>query len=317
MKIIKLTLAVVIFTSLNLCALSVNAGIDKTLMVNNNYVPLMGSVYQLNNNPNLSYTWKEGSTVISTHRHAYYKPTTVGTHTLTFVATNGSGATAQSTVKITATAVPANLLNGLVAHYQFDENMNDSSSLSNAPAVVQGTVSYMYGRIGYASWFNAGQDKITLSSINKFVENKNKFTISYWVLPLSTKVQSYLSKRAVCTFGDAFDMRGKGNRIGFENTNPNPSHKTVKGTLLNLNTWTLVTVIKNGNKITLYENGIKQGSYTTAKISFLAGDLSFSKSPCVGVDGTFRLNGAIDDFRIYNRELSVSEMQQLHTLPLQ
>jgi hypothetical protein len=79
------------------------------------------------------------------------------------------------------------------------------------------------------------------------------------------------------------------------------------------NTWYSVAVVKNGTNIQTYLNGSATGSYTgginylltTNQVNrlFIGNDI---QSP------SHFMNGAMDDFRIYNRAISAAEVLALH-----
>ena len=104
-------------------------------------------------------------------------------------------------------------------------------------------------------------------------------------------------------------MRGRAS-INFENTN-GPSSHSIR-TAMETENWKLITVVKNNNRHTIYENGIKKDSRKMQTATYSFGDLAFSNSPCIGVDGTNRYLGFLDDLRIYNRALTLTEIQQLY-----
>ncbi|CAF0856008.1 unnamed protein product [Rotaria sordida] len=93
-----------------------------------------------------------------------------------------------------------------------------------------------------------------------------------------------------------------------------------QGVILPLNTWTHIAIVYlNTNGFRLFINGqlidAVSGSMTTNQFSLYitlgnnSPGLSISSSSCVSstvVAGPYR--GAIDEFRIYNRELDVQEL---------
>jgi membrane-bound inhibitor of C-type lysozyme len=75
----------------------VNAGDDKTIMVNNS-VTLYGS--GSDSDGSVTFEWKKGNTVLGTSATLTYTPTSVGTDTLTLTVTDNDGATASDSVEI-------------------------------------------------------------------------------------------------------------------------------------------------------------------------------------------------------------------------
>jgi hypothetical protein len=216
-------------------------------------------------------------------------------------------------------ALPSNstLNNGLVAHYPLDGNVRDIIALNDG-------VKYGSTPIGSRfATFNGTDDYIELAKANKFITNKPKFSISYWIRVKrpsnrqpSTRVSSFLSKRDQCGLESAFDMRGS-STINFENLDPN-DHKAIRGRL-HQDGWELITLVKTtgvgGRSIYKLYNHFGLASRLVFNYSdsiLKKGDLSLSNSPCIhSMDGTERFKGDIDDVRIYDRALSSDEVAVL------
>jgi len=209
---------------------------------------------------------------------------------------------------------PSTLNNGLVAHYPLDGNVRDIIGGNNGTKYGSSVIGSKFAT------FNGIDDYIELENANKFIAKKPEFTISYWVRvkrasngTMTTRINSFLSKRDRCGFESAFDMRGSSS-INFENLNPN-NHHAIRGRL-HQDGWELITLVKRTkegrSEYQLYTYfGLE--SYRMFNSSLLTeGILSISNSPCIhSTDGTERLLGDVDDIRIYNRALSSSEIALL------
>ena len=91
--------------------------------------------------------------------------------------------------------------------------------------------------------------------------------------------------------------------------NENGSLSFKSNTILNVNTWYLVTVTWDGVYLNYYLNGNPDGNITcTSSIP------SVSRSTFIGKveNNTAYFNGTLDDLRIYNRALSASEIDALY-----
>ena len=86
---------------------TVDAGSDETVQVNQS-VQLTGTVSSTNG-ANVTYVWKEGSTVLANTASFSYTPTAVGKHTLTFYVSDDEGNKDDDSLVVTATAVPNEL----------------------------------------------------------------------------------------------------------------------------------------------------------------------------------------------------------------
>ena len=79
-----------------------------------------------------------------------------------------------------------------------------------------------------------------------------------------------------------------------------------------LNTWAFYTLVWTGSGTTLYQNGVSIGTNGTAPaVSNIANAFVLGRQGSAA--GNF-FPGAIDDFRIYNRALSPTEVQALYHL---
>ena len=195
---------------------------------------------------------------------------------------------------------------GLVAHYPLNGNTID---------IIAGNNGAMYGSTPFGATyatFNGIDDYIEIPAANQFLENKVEWTISYWIRVNDTsRVHSFLSKRDYCSFENGFDMRGR-STINFENLKLT-QHKALHSPIWINEGWELITVVKSGNKYTIYADGTQQNVKTFTGSTFKSGDLSISNSPCItSTDGTERLIGDVDDLRIYNRALHSREILKLH-----
>lgn len=80
-------------------------------------------------------------------------------------------------------------------------------------------------------------------------------------------------------------------------------------TAMQINTWYLLTLVKDDKKVIFYVNGVAESSLPLTA----AGVLDANGSLFLGNDSnTNFMNGYLDDFRIYSRALSPAEVQQLY-----
>ena len=201
------------------------------------------------------------------------------------------------------------LTNGLVAHYPLNGDVIDIISGNNG--AMYGSISSGVAYRTYAT-LNGIDNYIEIPAANQFIENKAKWTISYWIrVNDNTTSHSFLSKRDYCGFENGFDMRGK-NIMKFENLKANQHGNLYTPISIRLG-WELITIVKNNDVYTSYANGIQQDRKTFLNSTFTNGDLSISNSPCItSPDGTERLKGDVDDLRIYDRVLHAREILILY-----
>ncbi|MEO8616839.1 MAG: LamG-like jellyroll fold domain-containing protein [Luteolibacter sp.] len=152
------------------------------------------------------------------------------------------------------------------------------------------------------------------------VSTLGDFTISTWV-----KLNSVSNWTRIFDFGSGTGtymyltpQNGSTGKIGYAILTRGGSEQQISGgSPLQTGTWTHVAVTLSGSTGTLYVNGVSVGTNPsmTAKPSALAGTpqnyigrSQFSADPY--------LDGAVDEFRIYNRALSLAEIQSLAIPPV-
>jgi hypothetical protein len=195
---------------------------------------------------------------------------------------------------------------GLVAAYGFDENagmtVSDASGNSN-----QGTVSgatWVAGKYGSSLRFNGTSALVTVPDSNS-LDVATAFTIQAWVYPTaSNNWRTVVMKDAPSGLAYAIYSHNNGNRpAGYIRTGTDVA---VNGSAaLALNTWSHVALIYNGSTLRLYVNGVQRGSRTTTgAVPATAGNLTIGGNMAWGE----YFAGSIDEVRIYNRALSVTEI---------
>jgi hypothetical protein len=215
------------------------------------------------------------------------------------------------------------LTNGLVAYYPFDGNASDASGNGN-DGTAQHTASATdrFGRANGALAFNG----INVSSNASLVVVSNAlinlgqagYTINLWFMP------SNITQVTRTLFGNGNTTTGL--EVGFNNENepgtidffvgPGDAfwsslnnHSPVMG--FETGQWYSVSLTKSNLTYSLYINGQLQ---TQVDVPAAAG-YDYLIQPVIGAyypNGNQAFTGNIDDVRIYNRTLSLSEVQQLY-----
>jgi fibronectin type 3 domain-containing protein len=226
-------------------------------------------------------------------------------------ATNAKGESPNSNE---ATAAVADLM----LHLRFDENSGttaaDTSGNGHDAALVSGPT-FAAGKLGNALGLaKASSQYATLPA--GVVSTVNDFTISAWVKPTTLDQWARVFDFGTGTTNYMFltTRAGTGKpRFAFK-VNGAAEQGVDSSVALAVDTWSHVAVTLSGNTMTLYVNGAAVGTNTnvTARPSQLGnttqndlGKSQFAPDPY--------LNGALDDFRIYTRALSASEIGVLST----
>ncbi|MAT71526.1 MAG: hypothetical protein CMJ58_18620 [Planctomycetaceae bacterium] len=197
----------------------------------------------------------------------------------------------------------------LVAHYAFDGNTSDSSGLNDATAT--GGPTYVGGANGLAINLDGVDDYVTLPAS---VANHEDISIAAWVYWDGGGVWQRIFDFGNNTTQYMFlTPRSGGNTLRFAITNSgNGAEQMLETSQLPTGQWVHVAVTLGGSVGRLYVNGIQAaaGIITLNPTDFepLLNYVGKSQWP----DPLF--DGRIDDFRIYNFELSSTEIASLASL---
>jgi hypothetical protein len=208
----------------------------------------------------------------------------------------------------------------LRVHLKLDESEGavaaDSSGRSQHAALVNAP-GFAAGRLGNAINLAAGSSQ-NAAFPNGIVSGLTDFTIAAWI-----KVNAFSTWQRIFDFGDGtanymflttqYTATTPNNaKLRFGIRTPSAAEQSVSGTGIALaaGVWTHVAVIRSGNTVSLYVDGSPAGSGT---ITLAPSDLGVTTRNYLGKsqwnDPYF--NGALDDFRIYERALSPSEASWL------
>jgi len=224
---------------------------------------------------------------------------------------------------------------GLVGYWSFDEGsgtiVHDSSGNDN-DGTIFGGVQWVDGISGKALNFDGIDDYVNINDVSDFKFVNEDVTFTSWVQIVDNS-NNYRNFVSLGDDSDAYPLIAlvksrSGNLDGriyteiYGNSPGNTSRVTSlqNGDTLPKNTWLFVVcVIDYPNSLKLYINATFQGS--TAPVSFnmtSAVSLKLFIGQCVSVGWNGyhdRHKGLIDEIRIYNKELSIEEIQYLYNNP--
>ncbi|MFA5061912.1 MAG: LamG domain-containing protein [Patescibacteria group bacterium] len=213
--------------------------------------------------------------------------------------------------------IKAQLRTGLVGQWTFDglsvtsTGVLDQSGLGNNGG-RQGGTSLVRGKIGQAMKFDGTNDFIDVGHSNTSLDLEDRLTLSTWV-----KFNVLTG-----TFEEMIVKSGGYYWIGITQDGAdykpyfliyNGTNRTVTGvTSIKTGVWYHIvgTWDKNEGTMRLYLNGIFENSLPNITTSIFAQ----TANVYLGGDVTVRINGLIDDARIYNRALSATEIQELYKM---
>ena len=207
-----------------------------------------------------------------------------------------------------------NLDEGLVAHYEFEGNADDSSGNGNN-GEEYGGISYIDGVIGQAASFDGIDD--WLEPVNS-TDYENGFTHVFWA---KLRGDSSLSSRMYQTSG--YDNRWQLRVVSWQiylNVGEFTSGEINRDYLHHdfpNDEWSFVAFTFNPNgQITLTLNDyFSSFAFSDAEINkFTNSDRSLMFGYSHTDNYHYLIDGEIDDLRIYSRALSTAEIQTLHEL---
>lgn len=239
--------------------------------------------------------------------------TAAGTYVFKLTASDGA---LSSSSTVTITVNPAAPVPEVVAYYAMNETsgtaVSDSSG-NGKNATANGTFSWAAGKNGNAISLNGSNAYVSLPS--GIVSGLNDFTIAAWV-----KVNGNSDWARIFDFGTGTnnymfltaDAGGTpGLRFGITTSGNGAEQQISTNAALATGTWKHVAVTLSGSTGILYVDGaevarnagmtLKPSSLGTTTLNYI-GKSQFSDP---------YLNGSVDDFKIYSRALSASEVSGL------
>ncbi|HZF18150.1 MAG TPA: LamG-like jellyroll fold domain-containing protein [Burkholderiales bacterium] len=203
---------------------------------------------------------------------------------------------------------------GLVAAYALNEGSGTTvadSSGNNNNGTLSAATWTTAGKFGNALTFNGTSARVTVPNSTS-LRLTNGMTLEAWVFPTGslTSWRSVVDKTV-----DGYYLMGSSdpnNRPAVGGTWTSGNQNLIAPTALTLNAWTHLAATFDGATVKLYVNGTQVASQAqTTPLTATTGTLQ------IGADsyGEF-FAGRIDEVRIYNRALSVTEIQTDMNTPL-
>ena len=231
-------------------------------------------------------------------------------------------APAESAPAESAPAESAPTAPNLISYWKFDgeeTGLNDFTSFGNN-GVLTGTESYVEGKIGKALNFD-GSSYITLANEPNFdFERTNPFSISFWLKSgTSQDLKSIVYKGAdINSQGWGIFVRSDSN-IHFQLVNTDSSNeievRSISISDLFDGMWHHICITYDGSSsaggVKIYYDGISQwrDPISNTLTDSILNDVAVKIG---GFDNDKSYTGEIDDFRVYNKELSADEVLQLY-----
>ena len=209
-----------------------------------------------------------------------------------------------------------NIVNGLIAWYKFENNVNDYSLNGNSLINTSTTYNSSIFKAGtYSLYFNnttAGSTATAYSDLA--VANNipiNKFTVSLWIYFTTTAISGIQS---ILNIGATNTITGL--QIGLTTTNTLTIYynaQTLTALVLPTSTWTNIIITQTPTTLTLYINGSSLATLTLTT-SYITNVTALRLGADLTTGHVNAYAGLIDDLRIYNRVLSTIEITNLYSL---
>ena len=123
---------------------------------------------------------------------------------------------------------------------------------------------YSIASNGGSVYFNGSTDYLSVADNAAFAFGTGDFTIEAWIYPTATAVFPIVSKGVSASTGFAFAL-GTTNKLNFLITTGTSASPTIASTAtVLLNVWTHVAVVRSGTTVTMYINGVADGTGTYA-----------------------------------------------------
>ncbi len=207
--------------------------------------------------------------------------------------------------------------NGLVAHWMFNNNLNDQTVNSNNGTAPSGVI-YTTGVDGTANGAIqfGGSRYILVPDNNSLDFGTGNFSYSVWLNWSASALGNVFDKGNSCcspyTGLQVFtDYPSSGNVHGRTNTNANV---TTAGGSHGNNTWKHIVYTRNGSTMRIYVNGVLSNTSTQAIDNITnAINLHIGRNSASAIQF---YNGKMDNLRLYNRALSNAEITDLYNSEL-
>ena len=211
------------------------------------------------------------------------------------------------------------LTNGLIAYYSFDGNGNDLSG--NGRDLTLTNCSYQNGLFGQALSVSSSVGGAFYT--NSIAPRGTNLTFSAWVNPsqLAQNPKEWMYLISGSTTGSVFLRLGVGSNypsqyltLNFGYGSPSDVgyfYSTPAVSTIQTNAWQHIVATASGSNYCVYVNGVLIGSISNAvPIPFDANNYTLGNSDING--NSYRVNGTMDEVRIYNRALSSNEVAGLY-----
>jgi hypothetical protein len=205
--------------------------------------------------------------------------------------------------------------NGLVGLWSFDgptmlRNVADSSGQENHGSMLGFTSTSSAvtpGKIGQGLRIDGDNDTVNTTAVSSSLIGTGALTYAAWVKP-----SRVITSRIISDGKTELFINSSLSRFSFSNDG-NATRVSAANNSVVTNTWTHVAATRtSGGIVNLYVNGVLSGTANQDAGANQSSAFTIRIGNNPAVSGSFP--GVMDDVRIYNRELSATEIKNLYNL---
>ncbi|MBI3853733.1 MAG: DUF642 domain-containing protein, partial [Verrucomicrobia bacterium] len=210
---------------------------------------------------------------------------------------------------------------GLVNWWPGESNATDV--VGGVNGTLNGGLGFAAGEVGQTFSFDGVDDYVSFGNTTGNF-GTNDFSIEFWIKTTSTRMESTIEKWASCSFSSFWEIRMRGagawgaaGRLEMAMVSDAAGHDVnsiLCNRAINDGIFHHVAVVRQATNLSFYIDGAFDVQGSTAGITILnnAANLTAGRSVCVGVDGTSSFTGQMDEISIYNRALTLAEIQSIY-----
>jgi hypothetical protein len=216
-------------------------------------------------------------------------------------------------------ALAQNLQEGLVAHWEFEGNADDSSG-NGYSGEENGDVEYVPGKFGQALGLENDFAYIVVeNNVDIQLKSADTYTVAAYVKPSDTNHGDILYHGLGCSTWSSWFLGMQGGEpdaalvpdsFVFAVRTSNGSAYTGISTTASAGDWMHVAATYDGTTLKLYVDGSEEESLETGSVPYESTE-KFYIGGDPGCGGRSWYTGLLDDVRIYNRALTVTEIGNL------
>lgn len=200
----------------------------------------------------------------------------------------------------------------IIAYYPFEGNANDyfgnyNGTVTNATLTASGILGSAYSLDGTA-------DYITASPPSTLFDGQSQFSVSCWVKPTTVSSYKCIACNRTNTDIKHWVLYRNSGTLGFDIYGSVSSFGTTSSIGLSAGSWHHIVGTYNSGVSKLYVNGVFGGSSTSGTITTMGtlGSTTLRIGRNTESAGTQDFNGIVDEFGIWKRELTSTEVTNLY-----